>query len=129
MCIPATSKNKEIAERYIDFMLMEEAAVANALYTYYASPNAAVRNSEEYMEGMAEIKEDAYDKMYDTTVKATYYENLTEDKLALINRLWEELKSDMAVSTPIYVICGTIVAVIVGFVIFFAVRRKKRAIY
>ena len=129
MCIPKSSKNKEVAEWYIDFMLMEEPAVANALYTYYASPNAAVRNSEEYIKGMADIKEDAYEKMYDDSVKATYYENLSPEKLALINQLWEELKSDAQISAPLFIICGVIVAVIAGFAIFFAIRRKKRAIY
>ena len=134
MCIPKSSKNPEIAERYIDFMLSEEPAVANALYTYYASPNDVVRNSEEYIEGMADIKDNAYDLIYTNPREigekgATYYENLTPEKLALINELWEELKSDAQVSAPLYIICGVIVAAIAAFAIFFAIRRKKRAIY
>ena len=129
MCIPKTSKNKEIAERYIDFMLSEEAAIANAEYTYYASPNDAVKNNEEYQAYLEDIKEGAFDLMYASTDNAIAYENLTEEKLVLINQLWEELKSDMTVSTPIFVICGVIVATLVGAGVFFAIRRKKRAIY
>ena len=50
--------------------------------------------------------------MYDTdNVQATAYENLTPEKLALLNQLWEELKSDIDISTGIYVICGVIIAV------------------
>lgn len=130
MCIPTCAKNKLIAERYIDFMLSEEPAVANAEYTYYGSPNRLVRENEEYIEYMNSIKENGFDLMYDTEgVYATAYENLTPEKLALINQLWEELKSDIDISTGIYVTCGVILAALVGIGIYFAVRRKIRNIY
>ena len=130
MCIPTSAKNKLIAERYIDFMLTEEPAVANAEYTYYGSPNRLVRENEEYIEYMNSIKDGGFDLMYDTdNVHATAYENLTPEKLALLNQLWEELKSDIDISTGIYVICGVIIAVMAGFGVCFAVRRKIRNIY
>ncbi len=130
MCIPKSARNKEIAERYIDFMLTEEPAVANAEYTYYASPNRVVVESEEYIEYMGEIKEDAYEKMYDTdSVETSTYQNLSGDKLLLINELWEELKSDVTVSAGIYVICGVILGVLLALTVFFAVRKKIRNIY
>ena len=130
MCIPKSSKNKEIAERYINFMLTEEPAIANAEYTYYASPNRLVIESEEYIEYMGEIKEDAYEKMYATdSVKTSTYENLSGDKLILINQLWEELKSDIEISTGIYVICGVILAVLLSLGAYFGVRNKIRNNY
>lgn len=130
MCIPKASENKLIAERYINFMLSEEPAVANAEYTYYASPNRLVLESQEYIEYMADIKDDAYEKMYSTeNVYATAYVNLTEEKLALINELWEELKSDIDVSPTIYVLCTVIVAFLLGMGIFFAVRKRIRNNY
>ena len=130
MCIPKSSQNKLIAERYIDFMLTEEPAVANAEYTYYASPNRVVVENEEYIEYMGEIKDDAYEKMYDTTsVTTSTYKNLNAEKLVLLNQLWEELKSDIEISTGIYVICGIIILAIAGFAIYFTVRSKKRNIY
>ena len=130
MCIPKSSKNKELAERYINFMLMEEAAIANAEYTYYASPNRLVVESEEYIEYMGEIKEDAYEKMYATdSVKTSTYENLSGEKLILINQLWEELKSDIEISAGIYAICGVIIAVLLTLVIYFGVRNKIRDNY
>ena len=127
MCIPKSSKNKELAERYINFMLMEEAAIANAEYTYYASPNRLVVESEEYIEYMGEIKEDAYEKMYATdSVKTSTYENLSGEKLILINQLWEELKSDIEISAGIYAICGVIIAVLLSLGIYFGVRNRIR---
>ena len=127
MCIPKTSKNKTVAERYIDFMLTEEPAVENALYTYYASPNRVVRESQDYIDCMEEIKEGAFDLMYDTAdVSATPYKNLSDERLAMVNNLWEELKSDIDVSPTIYIICAAIVGAILFFVIFFGIRKRKR---
>lgn len=127
MCIPKTSKNKTVAERYIDFMLTEEPAVENALYTYYASPNRVVRESEDYIACMEEIKEGAFDLMYDTAdVEASPYKNLSDERLAMVNNLWEELKSDIDVSPTIYIICVAIVGAILFFVIFFGIRKRKR---
>ena len=130
MCIPKSSKNKELAERYINFMLMEEPAIANAEYTYYASPNRLVVESAEYIEYMGEIKEDAYEKMYATDdVKTSTYKNLSGEKLMLINQLWEELKSDIEISAGIYAICAVIIAVLLTLVIYFGIRNKIRDNY
>ena len=130
MCIPKSSKSKELAERYINFMLMEEPAIANAEYTYYASPNRLVVESEEYIEYMGEIKEDAYEKMYATDdVKTSTYKNLSGEKLMLINQLWEELKSDIEISAGIYAICAVIIAVLLTLVIYFGIRNKIRDNY
>lgn len=138
MCIPSSSENPEIAEHYINFMLSEEAAIANAEYTYYASPNKKVIESAEYQEYMAEIKEDAYEKMYPERyseanpngIKYSAYENLTEEKQVLLNSLWEELKSDMEIGVGIYITCGTIiVSLLTIFIIFTIKKRSRRKMY
>ncbi len=127
MCIPKTSKNKVIANRYIDFMLSEAPAVANAEYTYYASPNRVVRENEDYIEYMNEIKEGGYELMYGTEdVITSSYKNLDPETLILINTLWEELKSDISVGAAIYAICGVIVVALIGGGLFGFVRKKKR---
>ena len=54
MCIPTCSANPHLAKEYINFMLSEEIAVANATYLGYASPNSTVINNEEYIEAMGE---------------------------------------------------------------------------
>ena len=58
MCIPTSATNTELAHAYINYMLSEEPAVANAEYIYYASPNKAVIESEDYhiSMGMYEIE-------------------------------------------------------------------------
>ena len=130
MCIPKASENKEIAEAYIDFMLTEEAAVANAEYTYYASPNNAVRENEEYKEYMNSIKEGGYDLMYGTdAVETSSYKNLGGEQLIMLNELWEELKSDIQVGLPIYVICAVILVILIGGGTFLGVRKKIRDRY
>ena len=130
MCVPKSSQNKEIAERYIDFMLMEEYAVANAEYTYYASPNTAVRENQDYIDYMNDIKEGGYDLMYATdSVSTSSYKNLGGDQLIMLNELWEELKSDIEVGLPIYILCGVILVILIGGGTFLGVRKKIRDKY
>ena len=135
MCIPKSSQNKLIAERYIDFMLSVDEeygapAIANAEYTYYASPNKMVVENEDYIDYMNSIKDGGYDTMYGTDgIFTSSYENLSGEKLLLLNNLWEELKSDVTVSAGIYVLCSVIIVSLVSIGIFFAVRKKKRNIY
>ncbi len=94
MCIPKGCKNKEVAERYINFILSEEVGIAVAEYIYYASPNSAVYNNPTYIEDM----EDAYDIIYPENFdfKASFnknaYRNLDADTLEYLADLWEELK-------------------------------------
>ncbi len=135
MCVPKSSQNKELAEQYINFMLMAEPAIANAEYTYYASPNKLVVENEEYVAYMNDIKDDGYEKMYGNMdvngaqVATSSYRNLKGDKLLLLNNLWEELKSDISVSGGIYAICGVILGSLAGLGVFFFLRRRKRNIY
>ena len=80
MCIPTCSAYPEVAEEYINFLLSEEPAVANAEYTYYATPNRLVRENEEYIECMTEIHEDAMSIIYPEagTVNATFSHRLPD---------------------------------------------------
>jgi len=95
MCIPSCCQNKELAEIFINYMLSEEPAIANAEYIYYASPNSVVYNSEDYKE---EIGEDTYEILYmdAENFKANYseyaYRNMTPEMLDYVNTLWETLK-------------------------------------
>ena len=62
MCIPKSSKNPEVAKEYINFMLSEEPAIANAEFICYASPNTLVSKNPEYIDYMGEF---AYSLLYD----------------------------------------------------------------
>ena len=95
MCIPSCAQNKELAEIFINYMLSEEAAVANAEYTYYASPNSLVYNNATYLEDLGEDTiavlypelgnfAEQYNKMA--------FRNLDSETLDYLNTLWENLK-------------------------------------
>lgn len=131
MCVPAASENKLIAERYINFMLSEEIAVANAEYTCYACPNTLVTQNDEYQEYMASIHPDAMSILYneDQTIKTTFYQNLSEEKLTMLNGLWEELKIDSSIGNSFYIICGVLVTIIAFLLAFYIIRKKKREKY
>ncbi len=130
MCVPKSSENKDIAESYINFLLGEEAAVENAMYTYYASPNRLVVENSDYKTYMNDIKDDAFDKMYDTSVPATYYESLTEEKQVILNSLWEELKADIDIGISIYIICGIIIVALITMYITYSVKKRlKKKLY
>lgn len=131
MCIPATSNNQLIAERYIDFMLSEQPAIANAEYTCYASPNLLVINNQEYIDYMAELHPDAMKILYseDNDFETTFYKNLSREKLTMLNSLWEELKIESPIGNSIYIGCGILVAALAVVAVVFVVRKKKRERY
>ena len=95
MCVPTCAQNKELAEIFINYMLSEEPAVANAEYTSYASPNRLVFENAGYREDMGE---DAIEILYPemTNFAEQYnkmaYRNLDADMLDYLNTLWENVK-------------------------------------
>ncbi|MBQ9686864.1 MAG: spermidine/putrescine ABC transporter substrate-binding protein [Oscillospiraceae bacterium] len=95
MCIPSCCQNQELAEIFINYMLSEEPAIANAEYIYYASPNALVYENEDYID---EMGEEAMEILYPgiDDFGALYnqyaYRSLDEQTLDYVNSLWESLK-------------------------------------
>ena len=95
MCIPACAQNKELAEIFINFMLSEEAGVANAEYTYYASPNSLVYNNATYLEDMGEdVISVLYPELgnFAEQYNKMAFRNLENDMLDYLNTLWENVK-------------------------------------
>ncbi len=96
MCVPTCAQNKELAEQYINFMLSEEPAIANAEYICYASPNSLVYNNEVYKEDMGE---DAigvlYPENFDFAAKydANCYKDLDKETKDYLNSIWEKFKT------------------------------------
>ena len=129
ICIPKGTQHKELAEAYINFLLSEEPAVANAEYIGYASPNMLVRESEEYAEAMNEMHPDAYNILYPDNVDflTSYYQNLSNETRDYMNSRWEDLKIESSVGGGIYATCAVILAVLAGWAIFSAARKKYRA--
>lgn len=135
MCILKSSKNKEIAKEYINFMLSEEPAVANAVYIGYASPNTLVQESEDYLD---EMGEEAYEILYGTdpgVINAEYnalygtacYKDFTPEMQAYSNWLWESLKTENSTEAWVHVSCIVIVGSVLIFAIYSTYIKKKRS--
>lgn len=136
MCIPKNARYPEIAKEYINFMLTEEPAVANALYIGYASPNKLVVNNAEYRE---EMGEDAIDILYNKSPSAINEEYLKLNDTACyrslyvlgiqddVNTLWESLKTENATEPWIHIACGIIVGGVLSFAIYRTYIKKKRS--
>ncbi|MGN0571471.1 MAG: PotD/PotF family extracellular solute-binding protein [Candidatus Fimenecus sp.] len=118
MCIPVGSQNKRGAEAFINFMLEPEIALANAEYIYYATPNKAVIENDEY----ALIDSEA---VYPEEVpNAQAFHNLPTDTLQYMNTLWMKVKGENN-STGLYI--GFAVSLAgVAIVVILRVLQKKR---
>ena len=95
MCIPTCTQNKELAEIFIDYMLSKDAAIPNAEYISYASPNKLVYEDETYLDDMGD---EAIEMLYPefgnfTRMYNRYaYRTLDTEILDYINTLWEDVK-------------------------------------
>ncbi len=95
MCIPTCAQNKELAEIFINWMLSEEPAIANAEYINYASPNSIVYENETYIEDMGEeAMEILYPDLgnFSELYNKYAYRNLDDEMLDYLNTLWENVK-------------------------------------
>ena len=148
MCIPTCSANPHLAKEYINFMLTEEIAVANATYLGYASPNSKVINNEDYIEAMGEYAyegengEGAYELLYNyapADVNRAYAEKLGKDTSAAcynsftpevqnrVNTLWEELKITGSTEMWVHISAISIVVLVVGYAGYDFYIKKKRS--
>ena len=137
MCIPESSKNKEIAKEYINFMLTAEIAIANAEYIGYASPNSLVYENDDYKESMG----DAYNILYDSSIEELninynydpYYHSFSSEELygegmqMYVNGLWEQLKTETDVEMWVHVSSITIVVSLLALCSYSIYIKKKRS--
>ncbi|MBE6635722.1 MAG: spermidine/putrescine ABC transporter substrate-binding protein [Ruminococcaceae bacterium] len=135
MCIPKNAAHPDIAKEYINFMLTEEPAVANAIAVGYSSPNLLVQNSDIYFEEMGEsaieilygaspdIINAEYNKKYGTAC----YKSFTAEMQEHVNMLWESLKTENATELWIHITSIVIVVAVTGFGIYTIYIRKLRS--
>ena len=90
ICIPKTSKNKEAAEMYINFLCEPEIALANSTYVGYSTPH-----KEAYEMLDDEIKNDGISYPSDEflNTKTTVFNNLSDEANQLMQDLWTSMKS------------------------------------
>ena len=126
MCIPKNALHKDLAHEYINFMCSHDIAMANALYTYYASPVTTVVEDPEYQDEMGEY---AIDILYNQAddVPSQAYLNLSPEALSMQNVLWEELKAKSSIGNGIYIGCGVILGVLAVIGIYQLVKKRRWA--
>ena len=133
MCILKTSKNKDLAMEYINFMLDRDAAVANALYIGYASPNDIVREDEEYID---EMGEDMLNILYESDPDEInagysfdpYYHRLDPDIQDYFYSLWESLKTENAIELWVHVSSIAIVVSLLTVCTYSVYVKRKRSL-
>lgn len=132
MCIPKNAESYDLALEYINFMCQTDVAIANAEYTYYASPLTTVVNDEGYHETMSEVHEDAIEILYGDmaeSVPTQAYLNLSPERLSFVNDLWEELKVESGIRPGIYITCGVILLCLLALVVSHTIKKKIRNNY
>ena len=129
MCIPKNAEHYDLALEYINFMCSHDIAMANALYTYYASPVTTVVDDPEYQEAMEEVHEDAMSILYEQAhdVPSQAYLNLSSDGLSMLNVLWEELKAKSSIGDGIYIGCGVILGVLATIAVYQLIKKRRWA--
>ena len=126
MCVPKNAENKEAAELYINFMLEEEIAVANANYICYASPHSNVLESDDYdLKGEPVLYPDE-----ENTPRTEMFENLDYETQNYMNMLWNELKIEGNSNLDAYIgLSATAILIIVYAVYKFIKKKKREAMY
>ena len=87
--IPKTCQNEEAAMQFIDFLCSHDAAMTNFEYVYYASPVTSV------VEALDEDvrNNEAVIPSKETLMQSEVFTSMNDEKTALLNHLWQELKS------------------------------------
>ncbi len=135
MCIPKNANHPEIAKEYINFMLSEEAAIANAVYIGYASPNTLVYENEDYAEEMGEYAMDILYSVNPEDINAEYNENFgttsyksfTPEIQAHSQSLWESLKTENSTELWVHITSAVIVVAVISLAVYTTYIKKKRS--
>ncbi len=118
MCIPKGSQNKKGAEAFINFMMEPEIALANAEYIYYATPNTAVIENEDYSLADSEA-------VYPENLKgAQEFHNLPTDTLQYMNNLWMKVKGENDAG-GLYIGFFSVIAVIIAILIIHILKKNR----
>ncbi len=122
MCIPKGSQNKKGAEAFINFMMEPEIALANAEYIYYATPNKAVIENEDYSLSGSEA-------VYPDNLQNTQeFHNLPTDTLQYMNNLWMKVKGENDAG-GLYAGFFSVIAVIVVILIYNVLKKNRMKKY
>ena len=122
MCIPATSKNKEAAEMFINFMCEPTVSAANADYIWYSTPISAAK---ELMDPEMAENEIAYPSE-DAMKNMERFTNLSEEANQLMDDLWIASVRTNELTPGFWIGVGVICVVILAAVFRNMYVKKKR---
>ncbi len=119
MCIPTTSKQKEAAEMYINFMCEPDIAFSNIDYICYSTPHSAAYEmlDEETRNSPISYPGDEF-----LAENSTVFVNLSDEANLEMQTLWTEMKSardenENKLFVPIFLL------VCIGIIVFVLIRR------
>lgn len=122
MCIPKDAENKAGAEAYINFLLEPDISLEIAEYINYMTPNTAVLENDDYTHKGNEILYPSEEVMS----KSKIFRHLPNEVIDHMNTRWDEIKlGDLSV-TVLIVCLAAVIAIIVAFVIYKKVQKKRR---
>ena len=89
MVIPATAKNKENAEKLIDFLCRPDIAQKNCEYIWYSSPNAAAIElmGEDYTENST------INPPQEVIDRCEFFHDIPDNFLTIYNSFWSQVKN------------------------------------
>lgn len=122
MCIPKGAQNQRGAEAFINFMMEPEIALANAEYIYYATPNTAVIENEDYSLADSEA---VYPENLENTQE---FHNLPTDTLQYMNSLWMKVKGENDAG-GLYAGFFSVIAIIVAILIIHVLKKNRMKKY
>lgn len=120
MVVPKTSKNKDLAEQFINFMLEEEVALANIEYIGYSTPMRNVKALlDEEVQNSFSYPDDEVLSRCETFV------NLDDETTAYMQDSWTGVLSygDSSVGDIVFLIMFFLF--LIGVVVFFTVKKRR----
>jgi len=125
MCIPKGAKNKENAEKFINFMCKGEIAAANSEYIGYSTPNKAA-----YELLDEEIKNNKITYPDSEVLGNTeMYINTPEEINKKIDDLWNEVRGSSSGNIFLFPILIAVLVVVCVIIIVIGKKRKKSVKY
>ncbi|MBQ2798159.1 MAG: spermidine/putrescine ABC transporter substrate-binding protein [Ruminiclostridium sp.] len=123
MCIPTSSKQKEAAEMYINFMCEPDIAYSNIEYICYSTPHSAAF---EMLDD--EVKESpiTYPDEDFIAENTTVFVNLSDETNRLMQDLWTEMKSAEDETTNKWLVPIFLIGCL-GLTVFVLIRRHIKA--
>lgn len=123
MVIPKTSKNKELAETFINFMLEDDIAKANIEFIGYSTPMSSVR---ELLDDDLKNSPISY-PAEEILAKCDTFSNLDDETNTYMLDSWTEVLSSNSQSSIFGIVIAAVLVAVV--IVFMFIRKRKNNSY